>query len=137
MALWSLVFQRVRFLTLFFPCLTRVFSAREPFASLGLGFSLLHFLRILLLFLLRLWYNSYTLCDSISRSERAKAFVGIPSGESASRKYRRFSFILITATSVRIFPLSSAPSAHHLGEWPRGRLSPVIFEVREYAEGEF
>jgi len=70
-------------------------------------------------------------------SERAKAFGGTPSAESASRKYRRFSFIPITPTNVRIFPLSIAPLAHHLGEWPRGRLYSVIFEVREDAEGEF
>jgi len=70
-------------------------------------------------------------------SERARAFGGTPSAESASRKYRRFSFIPITPTNVRIFPLGIAPLAHHLGEWPRGRLYSVIFEVREDAEGEF
>ncbi len=63
-----------------------------------------------LLSLPRLWYNSYTLCDSISISERAKRLGGTPSAESASRKYRRFSFILITPTNVRILPFSIAPS---------------------------
>jgi hypothetical protein len=77
-----------------------------------------------LLFLTPLWYNSYTLCDSISMCARATLFGETPSAESASRKYRRFSFILITLTSARIFPVG-------------GRLYSVIFEIRADAEGEF
>jgi hypothetical protein len=43
-------------------------------------------------------------------SGRARHSGEIPAAESVSRKLRRFSFILSTLTSVRISPLSIAPS---------------------------
>jgi len=56
-----------------------------------------------------LWYNSYTSCASISMREKAKASGAIRNAALASRRYRRFSIIPITATNVRIFPSSIAP----------------------------
>jgi hypothetical protein len=62
---------------------------------------------------------------------RATIFGGTPSAESASRKYRRFSFILITDQR------SDFPVQHRAIGWVGGRLYSLIFEVREDAEGEF
>ena len=75
-----------------------------------------------LLSLPRLWYNSYTLCDSISMSGRARAFGGTRSAELASRKYRRFSIIPITPTNVRTFPLSIARLAGRVADCTRSFL---------------
>jgi len=65
-------------------------------------------------------------------SERARAFGGTRSAESASSKYRRF-FYHPYYSDQR----SDLPVQHRAIGWVRGRLYSVIFEVREDAEGEF
>ncbi len=56
------------------------------------------------------WHNASFRGYADYMATNEKAFVGTRSGESGSRKHRRFSFILITPTNVRTFPFSIVPS---------------------------